>query len=143
MGLTARLVTVAATAAFVVACSAEDSDGSASTSAAATRPCGGEDTCSADQFCVASQGALCMPLPPPGGQCQAGCLLTEHCCNCTVHACLTAPADVCPDGPTCACLDNPVRQLLLGCDGDRRTCDDSGEGAEVTCIVVGLDENPF
>ncbi len=102
----------------------------------------GDDTCAQDEFCIGTQGALCKGLPPPGESCDEGCVLTEHCCNCTVHACLAAPSGHCADGPSCGCLDENGG-FLTRCGADRRECEESAEGVDVLCIAVALDEDPF
>ncbi|MEM1034993.1 MAG: hypothetical protein AAGN82_31925 [Myxococcota bacterium] len=117
-------------------------DGSTTTTDIAPGRACGPDRCATGQYCVATEGARCTPLPPPGESCPEGCVLTEHCCNCTVHACVDPPtADTCADGATCACLD--ATSALRNCPADRRTCRDDPEGADVMCIAVALDEDPF
>jgi hypothetical protein len=101
-----------------------------------------DDVCAEDEFCIGTQGALCKPLPPPGGSCDEGCELTEHCCNCTVHACMAAPSGHCEDGPSCACLDESGG-FLTRCDAEDRECEVTAEGVDVLCIAVALDEDPF
>lgn len=105
-----------------------------------TTPCGDGDPCDADEFCIATQGAVCQPLPPPGESCAEGCVLTEHCCNCTTHACLRAPSEECPDGPSCECLESG---FLMGCEPERRSCEPREGGVHVECIAVAYDEDPF
>jgi len=109
-------------------------------SEASAEACGDKDPCASEQFCIATQGAICQPLPPPGETCDEGCVLTEHCCNCTTHACLTAPTDDCPDGPTCECL---AAGFLMGCEAERRTCESGAPGVHVQCVSVAYDEDPF
>ncbi|MEQ9322934.1 MAG: hypothetical protein RIF41_27460, partial [Polyangiaceae bacterium] len=109
---------------------------------APTRPCG-DTTCPESSFCVATQGAVCMPLPAEGEACEQGCVKTEHCCNCTAHACVDAPAAGCADGPTCACLNDVGDEVLPYCGPDRRECNDTPEGPDVVCVAVALDEDPF
>lgn len=99
----------------------------------------GETSCEKGELCVATQGAYCQRLPPPGGTCKPGCLLTPHCCNCTARACLPVPAASCPNGPACDCLDG----WLKGCPPDRRTCAESGGRVDLLCIAVAYDEDPF
>ena len=107
-------------------------------------PCGDEDLCTNDQFCVATRGAQCRPLPPPGESCPEGCERTEHCCNCTAFACLTAPDQECPGGPSCDCLgDSDDDGFLFGCGPARRECMETEQGVQVLCIAVAYDEDPF
>ena len=115
-------------------------DGDENNSTAQGLVCG-KDRCTTDQICVATRGAFCMPLPPPGGSCQAGCVLTEHCCNCTAHACFTPPAQNCGGSPTCDCVASGF--LDQGCPAERRECSESARGVEVLCVNVDYDEDPF
>jgi len=104
------------------------------------RDCG-DSVCGPDELCVETQGALCMPLPPEGQSCQEGCVLTEHCCNCSAFSCTGFP-DECEDGASCTCLrDAQERGYLSGCPIERSECD--GGGGELLCIQVALDEDPF
>lgn len=100
------------------------------------------DTCGPGDFCVETRGALCMPLPPPGQSCSVGCVLTEHCCNCSGFACVAASPEVCPGGPGCACFDD-LEPFSLRCPAERRECTESGDGVTVLCIEVDFDEDPF
>lgn len=127
---------------LVAACGSVQDSTPASEPVAEERACG-DTTCEQESFCVATQGAVCMPLPPEGESCAEGCVLTEHCCNCSAYACVPAPADHCPEGPTCACLADSGEEILRYCEPDRRECTDEAEGASVLCIAVGLDEDPF
>lgn len=102
--------------------------------------CGGA-ACDGDQLCVATRGALCMPLPAPGQSCGLGCVLTEHCCNCTAFACVSVP-EPCSDVVDCACIESAhQRDFIVEC---RMECVDDASGeAQVTCINVDFDEDPF
>ncbi len=123
---------------LLLGCSSGDDDGTNSTTQGLS--CG-KDQCTSGQICVATRGAFCMPLPPPGGSCQAGCLLTEHCCNCTAHACFTPPAQSCGSSPSCDCVASGF--LDQGCPADRRECTQTPRGVEVLCVNVDYDEDPF
>ena len=125
-------------------CSSEGGDDAAPGSSAApvTRACGDLDECDSTEFCIETQGAVCMPLPPPGGSCQEGCVLTEHCCNCSAFACVAAPEPGCGDGPSCGCLDT-IESFLTECAPPRRECEERSAGVDVLCINVALDEDPF
>jgi len=103
--------------------------------------CAGQ-ACSDSEFCIGTQGALCKPLPPPGESCDEGCVLTEHCCNCTVYACMAAPNGHCEDGPSCDCLDKNGG-FLTRCDAENRECEEADDGVRILCIAVALDEDPF
>lgn len=104
----------------------------------------GSDSCTRSEMCVETIGALCSPLPEPGESCAEGCILTEHCCNCPAFGCLEPSSEDCPEGPSCGCLTRPNGEsILIDCEGDRRECTQESGWTNVTCIVVGLDENPF
>ena len=105
--------------------------------------CGDAGACSSDELCVATRGALCMPLPDEGESCQPGCVLTEHCCNCTAFSCTPLP-DECDQGADCGCVDDAQSNgfLELGCPADRSVCEEAGNPV-LTCVLVDFDEDPF
>jgi hypothetical protein len=142
-----RAWSLAVALSVAVACGGSlDDEAPAETGAARDqlRACGADDFCTSDEICIGTQGALCTPLPPPGESCPEGCVLTEHCCNCTAYACLAPPPSVCPDGPSCGCLDSSTDvRFLSTCLPPRRQCTDDNGGVDVLCITVALDEDPF
>lgn len=144
--ITRRLLALGACALLsAAACASDDGDRAREPESERTAEgpsCGDGRICESGQFCIETQGALCMPLPPPGGQCEPGCVLTEHCCNCSAFACLDAPEGTCAGEASCGCLALD-QGFLSACGPDRRECDDHQGGAYVLCIRVALDEDPF
>lgn len=151
-----RLLHFTAVFALMVACSGSRHDSPAEAAPAVgggeaggpaeiapTHACG-DEACGFDEMCVETQGAVCHPLPPAGEQCRDGCVLTEHCCNCSAFACFKPRVVDCPDGPTCECLDRADgSSVLFDCSGDRRVCATEDSTVQVLCIRVALDEDPF
>jgi Protein of unknown function (DUF3179) len=58
---------------------------------AAWPACGDGGVCDPGTFCVATQGAACLRLPPPGEPCPDGCRRTSTCYLCTTRACGHVP----------------------------------------------------
>jgi hypothetical protein len=105
--------------------------------------CGDSGPCDSGELCIATRGALCMPLPDEGETCSEGCVLTEHCCNCTAFSCTPLP-ETCEETSNCDCIAAAQEDgfLSLGCPSERSTCSSDTE-LELTCVLVDFDEDPF